>query len=38
MNSENDKTSSPHKPMLNLSDKIELKASAKYVLLLTLSI
>ena len=38
MNSENDKTSSLHKPMLNLSDKTELKTSAKHVLLLTLSL
>ena len=31
MNSENSKTSDPHRLLLNLSDKINLKTSDKYV-------
>ena len=31
MNSENSKTSEPHKLLLNLQDKINLKRSDKYV-------
>ena len=31
MNSQNSKTSSPHRLLLNLSDKIDLKKSYKYV-------
>ena len=38
MNSENSKTSDPHRPLLNLSDKINLKRSDKYVALSNLSI
>ena len=38
MNSENRKTSDPHKLLLNLSDKINLKRSDKYVALSNLSI
>ena len=38
MNSENNKTSGPHRLLLNLSDKINLKRSAKYVALSNLSI
>ena len=38
MNSENNKTSGPHRVLLNLSDKINLKRSAKYVALSNLSI
>ena len=33
MNSKNSKTSSPHRLSLNLSDKINLKSSDKYVAL-----
>ena len=33
MNSENGKTSDPHKLLLNLSDKTDLKSSDKYVAL-----
>ena len=33
MNSENSKTSDPHRLLLNLSDKINLKRSDKYVAL-----
>ena len=33
MNSENSKTSDPHRLLLNLSDKINLKRSDKYVTL-----
>ena len=33
MNSENTKTSDPHRLLLNLSDKIYLKRSDKYVIL-----
>ena len=32
MNSENIKTSDPHRLLINLSDKINLKSSGKYVL------
>ena len=38
MNSENSKTSNTHKVLLNLSDKINLKWSDKYVALSILSI
>ena len=38
MNSENSKTSDPHRILLNLSDKINLKRSDKYVALSNLSI
>ena len=38
MNSENSKTSAPHRLLLNLSDKINLKRSDKYVALSNLSI
>ena len=38
MNSENSKTSEPHRLLLNLTDKIGLKRSDKYVALLNLSI
>ena len=38
MNSENSKTSDPHKLLLNLSDKINLKNKDKYVALPNLSI
>ena len=38
MNSENSKTSAPHRLLLNLSDKINLKRSEKYVALSNLSI
>ena len=38
MNSENSKTSHPHRLLLNLSDKINLKRSDKYVALSNLSI
>ena len=38
MNSGNSKTSDPHRLLLNLSDKINLKRSDKYVALLNLSI
>ena len=38
MNSENSKTSDPHRPLLNPSDKIDLKRSDKYVTLSNLSI
>ena len=38
MNSKNSKTSDPHKLLLNLSDKIKLKGSGKYVALSNLSI
>ena len=38
MNSENSKTSDPHRLLLNLSDKINVKRSDKYVTLLNLSI
>ena len=33
MNSKNSKTSDPYKLLLNLSDKLELKRSDKYVVL-----
>ena len=38
MNSENSKTSDPRRPLLNPSDKIDLKRSDKYVTLSSLSI
>ena len=38
MNSKNSKTYDPHRLLLNLSDKINLKRSDKYVALLNLSI
>ena len=38
MNSENSKTSDPHRLLLNLSDKINLKRSDKYLALSNLSI
>ena len=38
MNSENSKTSAPHRLLLNLLDKINLKKSDKYVALSNLSI
>ena len=38
MNSENSKTSHPHRLLLNLTDKIDLTAKDKYVALSTLSI
>ena len=38
MNSENSETSNPHRLLLNLSDKIDLKWSDKYVALSNLSI
>ena len=38
MNSENSKTSDPHRVLLNLRDKINLKRSDKYVALSNLSI
>ena len=37
MNSENSKTSNPHRLLLNLLDKISLKRSDKYVALSNLS-
>ena len=38
VNSENSKTSDPHRPLLNLTDKIYLKRSDKYVALSNLSL
>ena len=38
MNSKNSKTYDPHRLLVNLSDKINLKRSDKYVALLNLSI
>ena len=38
MNSENSETSDPHRLLLNLTDKINLKRSDKYVALSNLSI
>ena len=38
MNSENSKTFEPHRLLLNLSDKINLKRSDKYIALSNLSI
>ena len=38
MNSRNNKASDPHRLLLNLSDKIDLKESEKYVALSNLSI
>ena len=37
MNSENSKTSEPHRLLLNLENKINLKRSEKYVILPNLS-
>ena len=37
MNSENSKTSEPHRPLLNLADKINLKRSDLYIALWNLS-
>ena len=38
MNSENSKTSDPHRILLNLTDKINLQRSDKYVAISNLSI
>ena len=38
MNSGNSKTPDPHRVLLNLSDKINLKRSDKHVVLLNLSV
>ena len=38
MNSKNSKTSDPHRLLLKLSDKIDLKKSDEYVALLNISI
>ena len=38
MNSKNSGTSDPHRPLINLTDKINLKRSDKYVALSKLSI
>ena len=38
MNSENSKISDPHRLLLNLTDKINLKRNEKYITLLNLSI
>ena len=38
MNSRNSKTSDPHRPLLNLADKINLKRSDKYDALSNISI
>ena len=38
MNSENSRTSDPHKLLINLFDKVNLKGSDKYVALSNLSI
>ena len=38
MNSENSKTSDPHRALLNLTNKINLNRSDKYIALLNLSI
>ena len=38
MNSKNSKTFDPHRPLFNLTDKINLKGSDKYVAPLNLSI
>ena len=38
MNSENNKTSDPHRPLLNLRDKIDLRRKDKYIALSNLSI
>ena len=38
MNSENSKTSDPHRLLLNLTDKIDLRGKFKYVALSNLSI
>ena len=38
MNSENSKTSNPHRVLLNLTDKIDLRRKGKYIALSNLSI
>ena len=38
MNSENSKTSNPHRLLINLTDKIDLRRKDKYVALSNLSI
>ena len=38
MNSENSKTSDPHRLLLNLTDKIDLRRKDKYIALSNLSI
>ena len=38
MNSENSKTSDPHRPSLNLTDKIDLRRKDKYIALSNISI
>ena len=38
MNSENSKTSDPHRPLLNLTDKIYLRKKDKYMALSNLSV
>ena len=38
MNSENNKTSDPHRLLLNLADKIDLRRKDKYIALSNLSI
>ena len=38
MNSENSKTSDPHRPLLNLTNEINLNRRDKYIALLNLSI
>ena len=38
MNSENSKTSDPHIPLLNLTDKIDLRRKERYIALSNLSI
>ena len=38
MNSDNSKTSDPHRPLLNLTDKIDLRRKDKYIALSNISI
>ena len=38
MNSENSKTSDPHRLLLNLTDKIEMRRKDKYIALSNLSV
>ena len=38
MNSKNSKTSDPHRLLLNLTDKIDLRRSDKYIVLSNISI
>ena len=38
MNSENSKTTDPHRPSLNLTDKIDLRRKDKYIALSNISI